>query len=104
MRDVDPTNLTVAILSRHGIILHDTRAQVNYAVACSLRPGAQEVEFDLVPQPAWPAVEEHELRASLGTVYDAEGVDLWIRAARARAWTIEYAAQRAAQLVDGAFA
>jgi hypothetical protein len=53
---------------------------------------------------SWPPIEERELREILATIYQAEGVDIWVADAKQKNWTVDYAKQRAAQLQDGAYA
>lgn len=99
MNEIDPRNLRVLELGRDGILLRDERDGMHYAVVVAVLDG--RVHFDLAP--AWPAREAAQLRGALATVYDARGVEIWIRSARLRGWTIEQASEHAERLVDGAF-
>lgn len=88
--------LRVLSLSGQGILLQDPHSGM---FTVSWDPIAEC--FRLIAVPAWPDGAEEAITKILDRVYDEEGTDLWLRAARVKGWDHETALQRAQALQDG---
>ncbi len=98
----------VLYIGREGIILADVEGNrfcvtVNAQVDFDARV-IEDVSFDVVRQPAWPATWERDLRNLLATIMEPRMVEDWIRSARVRGLSYEDALLRAQDTVDRSYA
>lgn len=94
----------VDYIGPEGIVLADNRNGLRYCVVASYDRIAETFSFDVVPQPAWPAVGERDLRNVLAKVFEPRKVEEWITTARAQGRIFEDALASAKQLVERSYA